>query len=1059
MVALVVLALCGELRLEIDGVRRERELPGRLGRLLLAYLALNRDRAVTRAELIDVLWPEDPPHDPGATLSTLLSGVRRVLGADAVQGRAELRLVRELRIDVEEAARDLAAARAGERGAGALCAELPELLPELDAPWLDQRRRELEEDRLAALELLARAALADGDPEAARTAALRLVTLAPYREAGHALLMSAQEAQGNVAEALRTFERLRTLLRDELGTVPSSELRAAHARLLAPAPGMPAALHRVAERPFVGRGELLALLHERLARRDRRFVFLAGEPGIGKTSVIAAFARTADATVLYGRSDEDGLTPYGPFAALVAEAIDAGQGSERYRLFEAVVAKLAGLGPLVVACDDLHWADRPTLQLLRYLARSGLSLLVVGAYRAAEAGEPLRELIADLRRESVYEEVALGGLDEAEAGALLAGFPTPLVRRLHELTGGNPLFLRELGRELAADPDGIVLPEGIKEVVLRRVARLGALEALTLAAVAGETFTSALLADSLDIIDAALADGLLVPAETDDRLAFAHALIRQALYEHLTPPRRVHLHKQVAERLQELPRRDPAELAHHFFRARHLTGPEPAIRYAREAAAQAAAALAWEDEALQLERALEADPPDPALRVELLLALGEARMRGGLATGRTAFAEAARLARGHSPEQLARAAIGYAGRYYEAGVLDTDLIALLREALAGLPAEGGADAAGGDEGAAARGGGDGAGRRDAAAGAAGAASGGGAAAALRCRVQARLAEALYFAGDLETAARLSTNALDAARALGDDGVLAAALTARHVALLHVAHVDERIGLGREVLAIADRTRDAGLELQALHARVFDRLTRGELTGARQDLERLEALARALREPLYGHFAVGWRGVFAQLDGRLEDAERLALSSYELRKELELRDAEAVLAAQLFMIRRAQGRVAELGPAVLSAVEQHPELAVWRTAIPLVHLAAGDDAAARAALAAIDLDAIPRDFFWLTAMTLLSEASAALGLRDPRLYAALAPYEARFVQIGYAAADGPVARSLGLLAPDAATARRHFEHALTLCAGAPGLEARARTDLSRLAAQTGAVDSP
>jgi hypothetical protein len=83
----------------------------------------------------------------------------------------------------------------------------------------------------------------------------------------------------------------------------------------------------------------------------------------------------------------------------------------------------------------------------------------------------------------------------------------------------------------------------------------------------------------------------------------------------------------VAERLEALPRRDPAELAHHYFRARHLSGPEPAIRYAREAAAQAAAALAWEDEAMQLERALEADPADVAERVELLLALGEARGR------------------------------------------------------------------------------------------------------------------------------------------------------------------------------------------------------------------------------------------------------------------------------------------------------------------------------------------------------------------------------------------------------------------------------------------------
>ena len=1008
----MVLALCGELRLEIDGVRRERELPGRLGRVLLAYLALNRDRAVTRDELIDALWPDEAPDNPGATLSTLLSALRRVLGPNAIEGRGELRLAAPgLWIDVEEAARDLARARAGEPGAGATCVEIVDrgLLGELDTAWVDERRRALDEDRLAALELLAR------EPDTAYEASRRLVALAPYRESGYALLMAALQAQGNVAEALQTFERLRTLLRDELGTVPSPELRAAHARLLAPTPTLPPVLDRIAARPFVGRADLVAVLHERLARRDRRFVLLAGEPGIGKTSLIAAFACGAGATVLYGRSDEDGLTPYGPFAELVAEAMDdsVGHAFERYRLFEGVVARLARLAPLVLVCDDLHWADRPTLQLLRHLARAPepRSLLLVGAYRPAEADAGLRELIADLRREHVYEELALGGLDEAEAGALLEGTPPAVVRRLVELSGGNPLFLDELRRA-----GGIEVTEGIKAVVLRRVARLGeaALEALTLAAVAGQTFKSALLGDAgLDVIDAALADGLLVPGGAPDRLAFAHALIRQALYEHPSAPRRVHLHRLVAERLEALPGRDPAELSLHFFRARHLSGPEPVIRYAREAAAQAAAALAWEDEAVQLERALAANPADVAERIELLLALGEALGRGGLVAGRTAFAEAARLARGRSPEQLARAAIGYGGRYYEAGVLDAELIELLREALAEL-----------GEGA------------------------------LRCRVLARLAEALHFAGELDVALRLSKEALAIARTLGDDGVLATALTARHIALLHVSHVDARIALGREVLAVADRTHDPGLELQALHGRIFDRITRGELLGARHDLGRMEAVARATREPLYLHFAVGWTCVFEQFDGRLEEAERLALESYELRRRLQTRDAEAVLAAQLFMIRRAQGRVGELGPAVLDAVERHPALAVWRTAIPLLHLAAGDAERARAALAAIDPAAIPRDFFWLTAMTLLSEASAAVGAGElsGRLYAALGGYESRWVQIGYAAGDGPVARSLGLLAAargETGKAREHLNRALALSAGAPAFEVRARTDLSRL----------
>ena len=333
---------------------------------------------------------------------------------------------------------------------------------------------------------------------------------------------------------------------------------------------------------------------------------------------------------------------------------------------------------------------------------------------------------------------------------------------------------------------------------------------------------------------------------------------------------------------------------------------------------------------------------------------------------------------------------------------------------------------------------------------------------LRSRVLARLAEILHFAGESEASLRLAAEAVELARPLGDDLVLAAALSGRHVSLLHVAHVDERIKVGRQILALADRTGDPQLEMQTLHARVFDRLTIGDVVGARQDHERLSALAHALREPLFVHFVVGWACTFAQLDGRLDEAERLAFESYELRRRLETRDAESVLAAQLFMIRRAQGRVHELLPAVAEAVERHPALAAWRAALPLVHLGAGDEDRAREELeqAVAGVPGIPRDFFWLTAMTLLSEATAALGAAGPaeRLYDALAPFASRWVQIGYAAGDGPVARSLGLLAAargDVGGAIAQLEYALTLCrtAGAPAFEARAQADLAGVLARS------
>jgi hypothetical protein len=243
-------------------------------------------------------------------------------------------------------------------------------------------------------------------------------------------------------------------------------------------------------------------------------------------------------------------------------------------------------------------------------------------------------------------------------------------------------------------------------------------------------------------------------------------------------------------------------------------------------------------------------------------------------------------------------------------------------------------------------------------------------------------------------------------------------------------------------------------MTALHSRIYDSLTLADVVGARQSLERLAALARTLRDPLYEHFVVGWTCNFAQMDGRLEEAEQLALQSFEMRRALETRDAESVLAAQLFMIRRAQGRVHELLPAVAAAVEEHPMLSSWRAALPLVYAAEGDEQRARAELGRMvdGLAEIPRDFFWLTSMWLLSEAAAALGDAGlaERLYSVLAPFASRWIQIGYAAGDGPVARVLGLLAAacgDTERAVAHLEDALRACALAPAFAVRAHADLA------------
>jgi DNA-binding SARP family transcriptional activator len=295
----VTIQLRGEVRLEVGGTRMEGRLPGRLGRALLAFLVLNRRRAVTRDELMAALWPASVPRDPAATLSTLLSGIRRALGAAALSGRSELRLELppDAIVDVEVAAAALETARAAvatdpEQASSAAQTALDiyesPLVPLFDAPWLEEHRRSQEEDRLAALEVLAEAALRIGDdgPARAQLAARQLVELAPFRESGHALLMRAHEARGNHAEALQAFERLRVLLREELGSTPSPALRTLHEQVLAAAheddaeaPAAPAsaaesrpelqpALLKAQDRPFVGRAHALALLRRELAAAD-----------------------------------------------------------------------------------------------------------------------------------------------------------------------------------------------------------------------------------------------------------------------------------------------------------------------------------------------------------------------------------------------------------------------------------------------------------------------------------------------------------------------------------------------------------------------------------------------------------------------------------------------------------------------------------------------------------------------------------------------------------------------------------------------------------------------
>jgi DNA-binding SARP family transcriptional activator len=237
---------CGRLVVVWRGERIEERLPSRQGRLLFAYLLVNRQRPRSRAALVEAVWPVEPPGTPDSALNALLSKLRAVLGREAIAGREEPRLVlpSDAYVDLEAAAEHVHEAesatsmgdwhRAWAPARAALHTAERGFLEGHDAPWIDEVGRSLEDIRLRALECVAEAGVGLGGPELAATerAGRALIETSPLRESGYVYVMRALMARQNVAEAMLVYDRLRTALRDELGIAPSPRVQALHAELL-----------------------------------------------------------------------------------------------------------------------------------------------------------------------------------------------------------------------------------------------------------------------------------------------------------------------------------------------------------------------------------------------------------------------------------------------------------------------------------------------------------------------------------------------------------------------------------------------------------------------------------------------------------------------------------------------------------------------------------------------------------------------------------------------------------------------------------------------------------
>lgn len=459
---------------------------------------------------------------------------------------------------------------------------------------------------------------------------------------------------------------------------------------------------------FVGRdAELRTLKSAFEAALDGRptLQLLVGEPGIGKTRLaqeLSLHARLRGARVLFGRcSEAEGSPPYLPFiealeSFFAGESVEAtrarlgddastlrellarttarlpeiardGTRIDRFALFQTVTelfARIAGDHGLLLVLEDLHWADKPSLLLLQHITRNLATskVLIVASYRDVEVSRqhPLAAMLSDLRRERAVERVLLRGLDRDQVHALVAAIgrsTDSFVDALSKQTEGNPLFVQEVLKHLVENggieqavprSQSLAIPEGIRDVIGRRLSRLGEScnRLLSRAAVVGPTFSFELLSsiaeeteDSLlDLLDEAVAAQVIRERKSGGRThyEFTHALIRQTLYEELSGPRRARMHRLIGEAIERLHRsaieERVADLAHHFFEANVA---EKAIDYGRRAGDRAVAQVGYEEAALHYERALELvdalegeDSARRALRCDLHARRGRALSMG-----------------------------------------------------------------------------------------------------------------------------------------------------------------------------------------------------------------------------------------------------------------------------------------------------------------------------------------------------------------------------------------------------------------------------------------------
>jgi DNA-binding CsgD family transcriptional regulator/tetratricopeptide (TPR) repeat protein len=852
---------------------------------------------------------------------------------------------------------------------------------------------------------------------------------------------------------------------------------------------LPGSLRQASSSPFVGRAaelEKLRALMPSAAGEGRRVALLGGEPGAGKSRLTREFAAEAAAEgvlVLYGACDAAVRTPYRPFvealdqlvratdpaelrAALgtgggeltrllpdlsslageLPEPLEADPDTERHRLHTAVADLLESRSreqPVLMVIEDGHWADAPTLLMLRHLARSAGSgrLLLLATFRDTEADMPagLAETLADLRRAEDVVRMRLSGLSGAEVSDLVrrsAGTDPDselgeLADTIHDLSGGNAFLVCELWRALVET--GIVevgsgevrvtrplselgTPDSVHEVVGQRLSRLApkTTDLLELAAVAGPEFELEPIrraaglseAELLVALEEAVGSGMIEELRSSGRLAcrFTHEIVRRALYDRLSGVRRAELHLRVGEELERAggaSDRALADLAHHFGAAAPFGGTERAVDYNLRAARAAGSALAFDDAEARLQAALGIGIEDEARRAGVLLELGSAGHRAGKATvAQEAFLAAAEIGRRlESAELLARAAMGYEEACWRPGITSGVSTELLEEA---LTAVGDGDVE------------------------------------LRIGLLAGLARGLSIAGDPARGAVVRGNAIALAREHGDRRSLARVLTRSYWARGTTA-LEEMLEMLTEGRDLAGEMGDIETQTEAMGWRVPTLVALCDLDSAWDEIAAVLEMAERTAQPFMNHIAEHYGSAIALCRGNFAESEAMAERSREWGRLLIGRDASGTHGIQMFGLRREQGRLAELAPAMRILVGTADREGPWRPGLVAVLAELGMEEEARQELAALAVQGIDgfRSSLWTAALVYLADACAALDDETMAaiVYPELEPLAGGNVMIGHlVACYGAADRYLGMLAAtlkEPARAEEHFERAMEL----------------------------